>query len=204
MIRRDKHGKLITDAQTRGFQEFLLTNARIVLLQGALFSRADVLTQFGIVDEIANTLVSLSLVSNEPIKLVLHSPGGGLRSTYYLCDVIRTLGCPVYTINCGCASGAALILASGTAGHRYSYPNASIMLHLPESSFEGETRQMEIRTAEIRRLTDVMAERLIEWGAHKTKKQILKDIDREYWMSAKEAIEYGVVDQLVTKPLFQL
>ena len=134
------------------------------------------------------------------IHFYLNSPGGDVIATLAIYDVMQILTCPVATYCVGqAASGAAVLLAGGTKGKRYALPNARVMIHQPFGGVGGQVSDIEIQAAEILR----NRQRLNEILAHHTGKsveQIGADIDRDFFMTAEQAKEYGVVDDITKKP----
>ena len=146
---------------------------------------------------LADHLLALDSFSHDPIKMIIDSPGGGVSSGFSIIDTMQTIESPVWTIGRGCYSIAALILAVGDPGNRYVYPHSKVMLHLPWGKVSGDVEDLKIQTGEALKLKNEIVDILVEFGCTKSKKQILKDIDREWWMSATEAIEYGVADRIL-------
>lgn len=180
----------------------VLLNKRILHLNGTIaftLERED--GQRGTVDIISEALLCLDTVSNDPIKLIISSPGGSVVGAFSLYDIIRAIDSPVWTFGRICHSGAALILAAGDRGHRYVYHNTFTMLHLPHLSERGgggtDTDTNLIRAKQYMRERDRMVELFIECGIKKTKEQLLEDIDREFWLDAKEVVEYGLADEVI-------
>ncbi|HOF02587.1 MAG TPA: ATP-dependent Clp protease proteolytic subunit [Atribacterota bacterium] len=155
-------------------------------------------------DQAANIIIAqlLFLEASEPekdIHIYINSPGGMVSSTIAIYDTIQYLKSDVTTTCLGmAASGAALILASGTAGKRFSLPNSRIMLHQPLGGAQGQVSDIEIQTKELLRIKKKINEIL----AHHTNQpleRIEKDTDRDFYMTGEEAKEYGVVDEVITK-----
>lgn len=155
-------------------------------------------------DQTANIIIAqlLFLEASEPekdIHIYINSPGGMVSSTIAIYDTIQYLKSDVTTTCLGmAASGAALILAAGTAGKRFSLPNSRIMLHQPLGGAQGQVSDIEIQTKELLRIKKKINEIL----AHHTNQpleRIEKDTDRDFYMTGEEAKEYGVVDEVITK-----
>lgn len=153
-------------------------------------------------DHIANLLVAefLYLQSEDPkkdIEFYINSPGGSVTAGMAVYDTMQMLSCDIKTFCVGqAASMAAILLASGTKGKRFALPNSRIMIHQPLGGTEGTAADISIHAREILRIK----ERLIEIMAHhtgQTVKKIEKDSDRDYFMSAAEARDYGVVDDIL-------
>ncbi|NLL62080.1 MAG: ATP-dependent Clp protease proteolytic subunit [Candidatus Atribacteria bacterium] len=155
-------------------------------------------------DQTANIIIAqlLFLEASEPekdIHIYINSPGGLVSSTIAIYDTIQYLKSDVATTCLGmAASGAALILAAGTKGKRFSLPNSRIMLHQPLGGAQGQVSDIEIQTKELLRIKAKLNEIL----AHHTNQplaRIEKDTDRDFYMTGEEAKKYGVVDEVITK-----
>lgn len=182
--------------QMEGSSEYLARTRRLVMLRGAIFdapTRWDVFSPVSVHDSI---LAFNAQDAVSPIYLLINSPGGEVGDGFMLYDLIRASQAPLITIGQNVASMATVILAAGK--RRLLFPNSTIMLHLPFGGMQGDTKDLEIRTAMMGMLRDQIVRSYIECGVKKTEKQILKDIDREFWMNAKEAIDYGLADGIIT------
>lgn len=162
---------------------------------------------WGVVDDkSARDVVSklLLLDSDKPgeeIKFYINSPGGVVTSGMVMYDTMKMLKSPVSTICMGLAASMGSILLSGGAkGKRMIYPHGEVMIHQPSlgGHFRGVSADLEIQAKQTKRVKDIGAKILAE-NCGKTVQQIMKDFDRDYWMDATEAIEYGIVDQVVEK-----
>lgn len=152
----------------------------------------------------ANIVVAqlLYLAYEDPkkdIKLYINSPGGSVYDGLAIYDTIQHIAPDVQTIGIGLqASMGAFLLSSGTKGKRYALPNARIMIHQPSSGTQGKITDQEITLREgiylKKRLNEILANNT---GQKLTR--IEKDVDRDFWMSAEEAKEYGIVDDVITK-----
>ncbi len=144
----------------------------------------------------------LFLESEDPkkdITLYINSPGGSIQAGMAIIDTMHHIKPDVSTICTGmAASMGAMILSQGKKGKRYVLPNSEVMIHQPLTGVEGQASDIEITAKHIIRLKDKLYEMLVE-ATGKTKAQIEKDSDRDYWMSSDEAKKYGIVDQ-VLKP----
>ncbi len=153
-------------------------------------------------DAIANLVIAqmLFLQMEEPEKdlsLYINSPGGSVTAGLAIYDTIQFLKCDVTTYCIGqAASMGAVLLAAGTKGKRYALPHARIMIHQPWGGVQGQATDISIQAEEILRLKDRLNEIL---AAHtgKDPKQIEIDTDREFFMGAEEALEYGLVDEVI-------
>lgn len=148
-----------------------------------------------------NILMALDTISNDPIILLINSSGGVLDTAFMLYDTIRCLRSPIISLGRFVASAAVIPLAVGQ--RRLLMPHSKVMIHLPAGTIGGDTRDMEIAHREMNKYKDQMLAIYQECGVKKTKKEILRDIDREYWMSSQEAIDYGLADAIVTPEEYQ-
>jgi ATP-dependent Clp protease protease subunit len=155
-------------------------------------------------DQIANIIVAqmLFLESEDPdkdIMLYINSPGGLVTAGMMIYDTMQYVRCDVATICMGqAASMAAWLLAAGSKGKRYSLPNARIMLHQPLGGFQGQATDIDIHAKEILKTRDRMNELLAKHTGHPIDK-IKHDTERDFFMSAAEAKEYGVIDEILIK-----
>src|SRR6187455_2761787 len=153
-------------------------------------------------DMVANVIIAqlLFLQMTDPkkdIHLYINSPGGSVTSGLAIYDTMQFLTCDVNTYCIGqAASMGAVLLAAGTKGKRYALPNARIMIHQPWGGVQGQATDISIQAKEILRLKDRLNEILAK-ACGKTVEAIGKDTDRDNFMSADEAKNYGLVDQVV-------
>jgi len=155
-------------------------------------------------EHLANLVVAqmLFLESEDPdkdINLYINSPGGSVTAGLGIYDTMQYIKCPVSTICVGqAASMAAVLLAAGAKGKRIALPNSRVMLHQPLGGVQGQATDIEIHAKEIKKIRD----RLNEIIAHHTNQDIekvAKDTDRDFFMSAEEALAYGIVDKVIEK-----
>jgi ATP-dependent Clp protease protease subunit len=187
---------IVVEETTRGERAFdiysRLLRERIVLLGEEID------------DAVANTIVAqlLFLDSIEPgkdIALYVNSPGGASTSLFAIYDTMQLLKSDVATYCLGqAASAAAVILASGTPGKRYALPNSRVLLHQPHGGLQGQSADIEIHAEEIarqrRRVEEILAEH-----TGKPIERIHEDTDRDFILGPREAVDYGVVDEVVTR-----
>ncbi|MBA7565195.1 ATP-dependent Clp protease proteolytic subunit [subsurface metagenome] len=153
-------------------------------------------------DATANTIIAqlLFLEATDPDKdiyIYINSPGGSVSSTIAIYDTIQYIRSDISTICIGmAASGAALILASGTKGKRFVLPNSRIMLHQPLGGARGQVTDIEIQTRELKRIKDTINKILTYHTGQKFEK-VEKDTDRDFYMTAQESKEYGLVDEVI-------
>jgi len=156
-------------------------------------------------DDVANIIIAqfLFLESEDPDKeiiLYINSPGGVVTSGLAIFDTMQYVRCPVSTTCLGmAASMAAVLLAAGGKGRRHALPNSRIMIHQPLGGARGQASDIEIQAREIRHLKEVLTEILVN-ATGKAKDQILKDIDRDFYLSAAQAKEYGLIDNVLIPP----
>ena len=171
----------------------LLLENRIVFLQGEIYT--------GNANEVVMKLLYLQSENRrKDIHFYINSPGGDVVATLAIYDTMQILSCPVATYCVGqAASGAAVLLAGGTKGKRYSLPNARVMLHQPFGGVGGQISDIEIQAAEILRNREMLNDIL---AAHTGQplERIAKDTDRDFFLGAQQAKDYGLVDDILTKP----
>lgn len=137
--------------------------------------------------------------SKKDIKLYINSPGGSVYDGLAIFDTIQFIAPDVQTIGIGLqASMGAFLLSSGTKGKRFALPNSRIMIHQPSSGTQGKITDQEITLREGLFLKQRLNEILAKNTGQKLSK-IEKDGDRDFWMSAEEAVKYGIVDEVITK-----
>jgi ATP-dependent Clp protease protease subunit len=156
-------------------------------------------------DQVANLIVAqLLFLSNEdreaPISMYINSPGGAVYSGLAIYDTMQMIPNPISTLAVGVtASFGTLLLTAGTKGQRYALPNATIHMHQVMGGAQGQATEIEIQAREIlrqkARLNEIMAKH-----TGQTLEVIERDTERDYYMSAKQAVEYGLVDQVMETP----
>ncbi len=155
-------------------------------------------------DQISNSLVAqmLFLQSDDPkadIHLYINSPGGSITAGMAIYDTMQFVSCDVATYCIGqAASMGAALLTAGAKGKRFALPNARIMIHQPLAGMQGTTREVEIHIEELRRVKQKMNELMVTHTGH-TLEEIERDTDRDNFMSADEACQYGLIDKVVAK-----
>jgi ATP-dependent Clp protease protease subunit len=162
---------------------------------------------WGVVDDkSARELVSklLLLENDKPgkeIKLYINSPGGVVTSGMVIYDTIKMISSPVSTICMGlAASMGSILLSVGEKGKRFIFPHGEVMIHQPSLGgyFQGTSADLEIQAIQTQK-TKEMGAKILADNCGKTMEQVMKDFDRDYWMDAKESIEYGIVDAILEK-----
>lgn len=153
-------------------------------------------------DEMANIIVGqlLFLQAEDPkadITLYINSPGGSITSGMAIYDTMNYIKCDVNTVVIGmAASMGAFLAAAGTKGKRYALPNAEIMIHQPLGGTQGQVTEMEISLNRIMKTKEKMNQILAANSKH-TIKRVTKDTERDYFMSALEALDYGLIDKII-------
>ena len=155
-------------------------------------------------DDVANVVIAqlLFLDSEEPekdIMLYINSPGGHVSAGLAIYDTMQYLHCDVATICMGqAASMGAFLLAAGTKGKRYALPHSRVMIHQPLAGFQGQATDIDIHAREILKTRDTLNE-LLSKHTGKPISKIKEDTERDYFMSADQAKEYGLVDEVITQ-----
>ena len=158
-----------------------------------------------IYDEVANAIIAQLLFlqmedGKKDVHIYINSPGGSVTGGMAIYDTINFLSCDVVTYCVGmAASMATVLLAAGTKGKRFALPNSRVMIHQPTGGATGQTSDITIAAREILRWRRTINETLCRHSG-KTVEQIEKDSDRDYYMTAEEAKNYGLVDHVVVKP----
>ena len=153
-------------------------------------------------DQMADLVVAqiLFLESENPekdISIYINSPGGAVTAGLAIYDTMKYVKCDIQTICMGqAASMAAILLAGGTKGKRYALPSSRVMIHQPRGGVEGQESDISILAKEIIRLKKLSIEYLANDTGKKTDK-IAEDIERDFFMSAQEAMDYGVIDHVM-------
>lgn len=155
-------------------------------------------------DNVANLVVAqlLFLVAEDPTKdinIYINSPGGSVSAGLAIYDTMQYIKCDVSTICIGqAASMGAFLLAAGTKGKRYSLPNADIMIHQPLGGAQGQAEDIKIQAEKILKVRALINKILAE-KTGQTLKRIEKDTDRDFYMTAEEAVKYGLIDEVIEK-----
>lgn len=154
-------------------------------------------------DEISNLIIAqlIFLDGEDPgkeISLYINSPGGIVTAGLAIYDTMQYIKSPITSICVGqAASMAAVLLAAGTKGKRYALPNSRVLIHQPMGGVEGQATDIDIHAREILKIRDRINEILAKHTGQNIKK-IAKDTDRDFYMSAEEAKEYGIIDEIIT------
>ncbi|AGB41927.1 ATP-dependent Clp protease, proteolytic subunit ClpP [Halobacteroides halobius DSM 5150] len=155
-------------------------------------------------DQVANTVIAqlLFLEAEDPDKdiyIYINSPGGSVTAALAMYDTMQYIKPDVSTICMGlAASAAALLLSGGTSGKRYALPYSRIMIHQPMGGAQGQATDIEIQANEILELRRIINDILADHTGQPIEK-ISEDVDRDFFMSASEAQEYGIIDEVITR-----
>lgn len=144
-------------------------------------------------------LLFLNSQSDEEVSLYINSPGGSVYDGLGIYDTMQYIDCNVKTICTGmAASMASILLCAGTAGKRFALPHSRVMIHQPLGGVQGQASDIEIEAREILKIKNELYQ-IIADHSGKTLEQIEKDADRDHWMIANEAKEYGMIDEVLTR-----
>jgi ATP-dependent Clp protease protease subunit len=155
-------------------------------------------------DDVANIIIAqfLFLESEDPdkdVQLYINSPGGVVTAGLAIYDTMQYVRSPVSTICIGqAASMGALLLCAGEKGHRYALPNSRVMIHQPHGGARGFASDIEIQAKEIRHLKETCIDILVQ-ATGKDRETIGRDIDRDFYMGSKQAVEYGLIDEVFSR-----
>ncbi|MCY7292562.1 MAG: ATP-dependent Clp protease proteolytic subunit [Ferruginibacter sp.] len=150
--------------------------------------------------DITNRLMYLEAIDpGKEITFYINSPGGVVTSGMVIYDTMQMISSPVSTVCMGmAASMGSILLSGGEKGKRFIFPNGEVMIHQPSGGGQGVSADLEIMAIQMQKVKELGAEILAK-NCGKTKDQIMKDFDRDYWMDAKESLAYGIVDGLIEK-----
>ena len=162
---------------------------------------------WGVVDDKSAREITTKLLlleadkPGEEIKFFINSPGGVVTSGMVIYDTMKMISSPVSTICMGlAASMGSILLSGGEKGKRFIYPHGEVMIHQPSLGgyIRGVSSDLEIQAKQTQRVKHIGAKILAE-NCGKTFEEIMRDLDRDYWMNAEEAIQYGIVDNIIDK-----
>ena len=185
VIEKTNNGERAYDIYSR-----LLKN-RIIILSGEID------------DNLANIIIAellyLDSLNNDDIELYINSPGGSITSGMAIYDTMNFIKSDVSTTCLGiAASMAAFLLSCGTKGKRYCLPNAEVMIHQPLGGVQGQATEIDIVAKRIINLKKKL-NTILSKNTGKPLKQIEKDTDRDHYLSSEEALDYGIIDEIITK-----
>ncbi|MDY6030153.1 MAG: ATP-dependent Clp endopeptidase proteolytic subunit ClpP [Treponemataceae bacterium] len=153
---------------------------------------------------VAQILYLESEDAEKDICMYINSPGGSVTAGLAIYDTMQYVKSPIQTICMGqAASMGAILLAGGTVGKRFALPSSRVMIHQPMGGVQGQTTDISIQAKEILRLKKLCIDYIAEKSG-KSKDDVAKDIERDYYMTAEEAKEYGIVDHIVTRGTFDV
>lgn len=167
-----------------------LLEHRILFLSGAV--------ETDVTNWLVSSLLLLDADNHEaPIDFYINSPGGSLVDSMAIIDTMQCIRAPVRTICVGqAASAAAFLLAAGARGHRVATPNAEVMIHQVNADIQGSAVDMQVQAQRVLRLQDNMIDMLARWTGQ-PKERLEKDMDRDFYLTAPQAKEYGLIDQVL-------
>tara|TARA_B100001093_G_scaffold332156_1_gene317152 strand:- start:1953 stop:2645 length:693 start_codon:yes stop_codon:yes gene_type:complete len=195
------------ESQIKGsMTPYILEEREMRVTQMDIFSRLmmdRLLWVAGPVDDNMSTVIQAQLMflnsnSEEEIKMHIDSPGGSVKSGLSMVDVMDYIDCDIRTINTGmAASMGSVLLGAGTKGKRMSLRFSRTMLHQSSGGFRGNIQDAEIDWAEWQKINEVLFELLGDYCG-KTAEQVKNDASRDLWLGANEALDYGIIDEVVT------
>jgi len=183
VIEKTSNGEKAYDLYSR------LLEDRIILLCGEID------------DQLANNIVAqllyLDSLNNENINLYVNSNGGSVTAGFAIYDTMNYIKSDVSTICLGlAASMGAFLLSSGTKGKRYALPNADILIHQPSGGSQGQATEMKIAAEHILKTRDRL-NNILSKNTGKKLEQVANDVERDYYMTAEEALDYGLIDKIL-------
>jgi ATP-dependent Clp protease protease subunit len=172
----------------------LLLENRIIFLQGEIYD--------GNANEVVMKMLYLQSENRKKdIHFYINTPGGSVTATLAIYDTMQILSCPVATYCIGiAASGGSVLLVGGTKGKRFALPHSNVMIHQPWGQVGGQVSDIEIQATEILRKREIL-NNIISRHTGQPVEKIAKDTDRDKYYTAEEAKAYGIVDDVITKPL---
>lgn len=186
---------MIVDKEIQGERSYdifsRLLKDRIILLTGEIDdSQANI---------IVAELLYLDALNHEPISIYINSPGGSITAGMAIYDTMHFVQSPISTICVGmAASMAAFLLAAGEKGRRFALENAEVMIHQPLGGAKGQATEIQIAAEHILKIKAKM-NKLLAMNTGKSLKIIERDTERDYYLNAEEAKEYGLIDQILQK-----
>jgi ATP-dependent Clp protease protease subunit len=174
----------------------------MALLENKLLKHRTILVSDQVNRDLVEKVVAkiLLLEAEDPKKMItvyVNSPGGDADSGFAIYDAMKFVSCPVRTVCAGlCASAGVVIFLGGDKGERFSFPNARFLLHQPSTGTQGQASDIEITAKEIVKMRD-RYNQIVSKETGITVKQIAKDANRDFWLSAEEAEKYGLLDRII-------
>jgi ATP-dependent Clp protease protease subunit len=183
----------IDDEKPGNWQELLagkMLKTRTILLSGEI--------RKGLAEKTIRQLLLMEAMGNDPVRIFIDSPGGDADAGYAIFDMIRFIKPPVWTIGMGLvASAAAIIQLAAPKERRLGLPNSHYLIHQPLSGIRGVATDIEIHARELEKLRAKINTLIAEETGNPVG-QVEKDTDRDYWMSAQEAVKYGLISKVIT------
>jgi len=183
----------IDDEKQENWQELLagkMLKTRTILLSGEI--------RKGLAEKTIRQLLLMEAMGNDPVRIFIDSPGGDADAGYAIFDMIRFIKPPVWTIGMGLvASAAAIIQLAAPKERRIGLPNSHYLIHQPLSGIRGVATDIEIHARELEKLRAKINHLIAEETGNPVE-QVEKDTDRDYWMSAQEAVKYGLISKVIT------
>ena len=181
------------DEKPENWQELLagkMLKTRTILLSGEI--------RKGLAEKTIRQLLLMEAMGNDPVRIFIDSPGGDADAGYAIFDMIRFIKPPVWTIGMGLvASAAAIIQLAAPKDRRLGLPNSHYLIHQPLSGIRGVATDIEIHARELEKLRAKINSLIAEETGNPVE-QVEKDTDRDYWMSAQEAVKYGLINKVIT------
>jgi len=179
-----------TESQGSAFLQNKLLSSRSIIISGEVNQT--------LAEKVVTQLVLLQSISHDPIRLYINSQGGHVESGDTIHDFIKFIKPDVHIIGTGrVASAGITIFLAAKKEHRYSLPNTRFMIHQPMGGVRGPASDIEIEAKEIIRMHDRI-NKLISEATGQALEKVKKDTDRNYWMSPNEALDYGIVNKVIT------
>ena len=201
-MRVEKYASLVNDYITPNIIEERPMNIAVMDVFSRLMKDRIIFLGTPIYDDVANIIQAQLLFlesqdSERDIQIYINSPGGSVYAGLGIYDTMQYLNPEISTICTGmAASMAAVLLCAGSQGKRFALPHSRVMIHQPMGGTQGQASDIEIEAREIKKLKKEMYE-IIAYHSGKTYEQVWKDSDRDYWMIAAEAKEYGMIDNVL-------
>ncbi len=168
-----------------------LLKTRTILLSGEINK--------DLAEKTVKQMLLMEAENDDPIKVFIDSPGGDADAGYAIFDMIRFIKPMIITIGMGTvASAAALVHLAADKGNRLSLPNAHFLIHQPLSGIRGVATEIEIHARELEKLQEKINKLIAEETGQNLSK-VVKDTDRDYWLSAEEALDYGLISRIITR-----
>jgi ATP-dependent Clp protease protease subunit len=185
----EEEGKKGKEGNDELFQKMLKT--RTILLSGEVNKE--------LAEKVVRQLLMLEAEGDDPIKVFIDSPGGDVDAGFAIFDMMRFVKPDVYTIGMGLvASAGALILLASPKERRLGLPNSHYLIHQPLSGIRGVATEIEIHAKELEKLR-VKLNKLISDETGMDLERVEKDTDRDYWLGAKEALDYGLISKVIVR-----